>query len=141
MVTRMANRAAFCPRKFGLFSPTKLELGGRRLKCILETNQECIGAVKAKNRVDKKANKYKLARSKFKQGMRLLTIRRMECLSSFQTEAKGVVRLETQLLGTQYVHESKYLQHQEKFHVSCGDQRPILYILKLSKQEKKNIAD
>lgn len=42
----------------------------------------------------------------------------MECLSSFQTEAKGVVRLETQLVGTQYVYESKYLQHQAKFHVS-----------------------
>lgn len=68
----------------------------------------------------KKANKYKLARSKFKQGMRLLTIRRMECLSSFQTEAKGVVRLKTQLLGTQYVSESRYLQHHAKLRVSCG---------------------
>lgn len=52
-------------------------------------------------RVDltKDKNKFKLATSKFKQGMRLLTMRRVKFLNSFRIEAKSVAELETELLN------------------------------------------
>lgn len=78
-----------------MFSQTKLNLGGKDISAFYKQIRDVIGAAEAKKRVVKRANKYKLVRSKFKQGMRLLTIRRMEFLNSFQTEAKWVGGLET----------------------------------------------
>lgn len=81
-----------------MFSTTKLELRGKRLKC-LEQIREVFELLKQRIGLTKEKIKINLPQVIFKQGIRLLTIRRVMFSSSFRTEEKWVVELETELLS------------------------------------------